>query len=141
MTFQRVRLNAKFKFKVTDSAVMFQEQYVKLEVILVRDFNFRLMNDRDGFFRMNLSQLQLRNQKGFLVKMSALVFILIKHMSCMYNENLADPLRGGGGNSSASYLLLNAPTETFHASICVQVNFVGLPNSMEANINRSIGSD
>lgn len=139
MTFQRVRLNAKFKFKVTDSAVMFQEQYVKLEVILVRDFNFRLINDRDGFFRMNLSQLQLRNQKGFLVKMSALVFILIKHMSCKYNENLADPLRGG--NSSASYLLLNAPTETFHASICVQVNFVGLPNSMEANINRSIVSD
>ena len=46
---------------------------------------------------MNLSQLQLRNQKGFLVKMSALVFILIKHMSCMYNQNLADPLRGVGG--------------------------------------------
>ena len=75
---------------------MFQEQYVKLEVILVRDFNSRLINDRDVFFRMNLSQLQLRNQKGFLVKMSALVFILIKHISCMYNQNLADPLGVAG---------------------------------------------
>ena len=97
MTFQRVRLNAKFKFKLTDSAVMFHARTIrKTRSTLVRDFNFRLINDRDVFFRMNLSQLHLRNQKGFLVKMSALVFISIKHMSCMYNQNLADPLRVAG---------------------------------------------
>ena len=35
--FGRVHLIAKFKIKITDSIVVFQEQYLKVEVILVRD--------------------------------------------------------------------------------------------------------